>query len=136
DVLEVGPDGVRVVDRVPATPTLVDGRASLDVGQALLRERQRLAKDGMLTTVVTLDATGALRAGPEMVTRGFLEGDDDAQVLLDEGKRRVVEVIDAAQARGDVPPEKLEKQVVDTLSRLFSERTGRKPVQLVVVQRV
>ncbi|MEB3330766.1 MAG: ribonuclease J [Candidatus Sericytochromatia bacterium] len=136
DVLEVGSDGVRVVDRVPATPTLVDGRASLDVGQALLRERQRLARDGMVTTVVTLDATGALLAGPEMVTRGFLEGNEEAQVLLDEGKRRVVEVVDAAQARGGVSPEKLERQVLEALGRLFSERTGRKPLQLVVVQRV
>jgi len=136
DVAAVSPDGVAIVDRVPATPTLVDGRAGLDVGPPLLKERQRLARDGMVTTVVALDAEGALRAGPELVTRGFLEGDDRAEALLDEGKRRVVEVVDAAQARGERAVEKLERQIVEALSRFFSERTGRKPLQLVVVQRV
>ncbi|MEB3197750.1 MAG: ribonuclease J [Candidatus Sericytochromatia bacterium] len=136
DVLEVGTAECRVVDRVPASPTLVDGRAGLDVGQSLLRERQRLARDGMVTTVLALDDQGTLCAGPDMVTRGFLEGNEEAQWLLDEGKRRVVELVDELKGRGEWNQERLEKQISDALARFFSERTGRKPVQLLVLQRV
>ncbi|MNT99393.1 hypothetical protein D3C72_2422260 [compost metagenome] len=46
----------------------------------------------------------------------------------------MVEVIDAARERGLRDPEKLKRQIVETLSRFFSERTRRKPMQLVVVQ--
>ena len=57
-----------------------------------------------------------------------------AAMILDEGKRRVVEVIDQARGRGMTDLTKVEKQIVEALSRFFTERTRRKPIQLVVFQ--
>jgi ribonuclease J len=135
DVVEVDESGLVLVDRVPGGPVLVDGDRLRDVGQSLLRERQKLADGGVVTTVLVLNADFELVAGPEIATRGFIQS-DDAELILDEGKRRVVEVLDAAKARGTRDPEKLKVQVIEALSRYFAERTRRKPVQLVVIQRV
>ena len=66
----------------------------------------------------------------------YLDGSDEAQMMLDEGKRRVVETLDACQGRNLKDPEKVKKQIIETLSRYFSERTRRKPVQLVVLQQM
>lgn len=136
DVVEFSPEAAHIVDSVPGGPVLVDGNLVWDVGQGLLRDRQRLARDGVVTTVVALDADLNVLDGPEMLSKGFiyLDGSPSAQMMLDEGKLRVVEVIDAARERGLRDPEKLKRQIVETLSRFFSERTRRKPMQLVMIQ--
>lgn len=136
DVLDVSREqGLQVVDRVPAGPVLVDGNVLYDVGRALLRDRQRLAADGVVVTVVTLDAAMNLVDGPAIESKGFIYTQSDGSLLLDEGKRRVVEVIDAFRERGGTDTERLKRQIVETLSRFFGERTRRKPVQLVILQK-
>lgn len=137
DVLEITPEAATLVDKVPSGPVLVDGELLWDVGKSLLRERQRLAQDGMVTTVVSLGPDGALLAGPDMVTRGFMHTHDgqSAELILDEGKRRVVEVLDMAREKGVTDLAKIEKWIIESLSRFFTERTRRKPIQLVVFQR-
>ncbi|MNS25228.1 Ribonuclease J 1 [compost metagenome] len=138
DVVEFAPEAAHIVDQVPGGPVLVDGNLLWDVGQGLLRDRQRLARDGVVTTVVAMDKAFNLLNGPEILSKGFiyLDGSEQAQMMLDEGKRRVVEVIDTARERGWLDPEKLKRQIVEVLSRFFSDKTRRKPMQLVVVQTV
>src|SRR5207245_10587320 len=52
----------------------VDGLGVGDVEQVVLRDRRHLAEDGILVVTLTLDRdTGALRAGPELVSRGVIE---------------------------------------------------------------
>jgi ribonuclease J len=135
DVVELDGETIKIVDRVPGGPVLVDGNVLWDVGQTLLRDRQRLARDGVSTTVVTLNGALDVIQGPDIVTRGFIDS-PDAELILDEGKRRVIEVLDAAKARGTKDLEKLKAQIVETLSRYFGERTRRRPVQLVVVHQI
>lgn len=137
DVLEITADAATQVDKVPSGPVLVDGEVLWDVGRSLLKERQRLSQDGVVTTVVTLGADGTILAGPDMVTRGFMHLHDGeaAEMILDEGKRRVVEVLDNAREKGVTDLVKVEKWIIESLSRYFSERTRRKPIQLVVFQR-
>ena len=135
DVLQVAAEAASKVDKIPSGPVLVDGEVLWDVGRSLLKERQRLAQDGMVTTVVSLGPDGMIVAGPDMVTRGFIHDVDTAELILDEGKRRVVEVLDNAREKGVTDLVKIEKWIIETLSRFFSERTRRKPVQLVVFQR-
>jgi mRNA degradation ribonuclease J1/J2 len=114
---------------------LVDGNVLWDVGQSLLKDRQRLARDGVSTTVVTVDANLDILSGPDIITRGFIDG-ADPELILDEGKRRVVEVLDAAKGRGTKDLERIKAQIVEALSRYFGERTRRRPVQLVVIHQV
>lgn len=135
DVIEFSADTVHKVDRVPGGPVLVDGNVLWDVGQALLRDRQRLARDGVVTTLVTVDADLNVMHGPDIATKGFIYT-DDADIILDEGKRRVVETIDLARERGSKDPERVKPQIIETLSRYFSERTRRKPVQMVVIHQL
>src|SRR5690606_27879266 len=51
----------------------VDGTTVGDVGNVVVRDRQMLAKDGMLIVVVSIDgSTGEVVAGPDVVSRGFV----------------------------------------------------------------
>ena len=56
DVVEVG-ERVKVVDRVQAGMTFVDGLGIGDVGGSVLRDRRKLAGDGVVVVVLTVDGT-------------------------------------------------------------------------------
>src|SRR5438270_796034 len=75
-VVELSENGCRIVDKVHAGMTFVDGLGVGDVHDVALRDRRRLAEDGVLIVVATLagvNGTGALTAEPELIARGFGE---------------------------------------------------------------
>ena len=69
-VVELNQDDVPIVGRVPAGSVFVDGLSVGEMGRWSIRDRQLLARDGVLLVVVTVDKqTGELMAGPDIVTR-------------------------------------------------------------------
>src|SRR5829696_7576315 len=63
---------------VPAGYVYVDGLSVGEVGDIVLRDRRAIASDGMFLVVVTVDKqTGTLIGRPEIVTRGFVAGEED-----------------------------------------------------------
>ena len=64
---------------MPAGNVFVDGLSVGEVGHVVIRDRQLLARDGILLVVVTIDKqTGQLVAGPDIVTRGFVYAAEQA----------------------------------------------------------
>ena len=52
DVLEINEDGAKVTGRVHVGNVMVDGLGVGDVGNIVLRDRQRLAEDGIIIVVI------------------------------------------------------------------------------------
>jgi ribonuclease J len=116
---------------VPAGYVFVDGLSVGEVGDVVLRDRRALANDGMFLVVVTVDKqTGALIGRPEIVTRGFIAGEDDPLIAA-----AVERVRDAIHTRGEHTGEiaLLKTQIKDGLSRFLYERTKRRPMVFPVV---
>ena len=73
EVIELTPDSMKVTGTVTAGAVFVDGLGVGDVGSIVLRDRQRLAEDGLIVVVATINSkTGQLAAGPDIVSRGFV----------------------------------------------------------------
>lgn len=70
DIVEVSESGIRVAGKVPAGIELVD-RAGV-VNATVLKERQHLAEDGIVTVAATVDWEGKLLAQPEIHLRGVV----------------------------------------------------------------
>ena len=71
--IELSKRKMSVVEDVPAGKIFVDGYGVGDVGSAVIRERKRLAEDGlMIISAVIEKDTGMLVAGPDIVSRGFV----------------------------------------------------------------
>jgi ribonuclease J len=132
--LEVTKTAARVVGGFPAGRVLVDGKSVGDVGAVVLRDRQLLAEDGLIAVALALDKTGAIVAGPELASRGFVYVKDN-EPLLEELRAAVL----AALAEGAADPEAaLDRDVVAarvrTVVRQFvNQRFRRKPVVLPII---
>lgn len=136
DVVEIG-DSVRPADRVQAGMTLVDGLGIGDVGHEVLRDRRKLAGDGVVIVVVIADAhTGEILAGPDIVTRGFVH-DETSEEILEEARRRTLtslKEVEAEEGGGD--PAILKQHVRRILGRYFFEVIQRKPIIVPVIMEV
>jgi ribonuclease J len=128
-------DGVaRIVDRIEAGVTFVDGLGVGDVQDVALRDRRHLSEDGVLIVVATLTGSnGAVAGQPELIARGL--GEPDAE-LLDEMREEAQRVL-SDLLEDDVSEIKLlQEHLHDGLGQLIYDRTGRRPMILPVVVEV
>jgi ribonuclease J len=136
-VVELSENGCRIVDKVHAGMTFVDGLGVGDVHDVALRDRRRLSEDGVLIVVATLAAmngsSGGLTAPPELIARGFGDG---AEPLLDELRAEAGRVI-GELLRDDVTEIKLlQEHLHDALGGIVYDRTRRRPMILPVLVEV
>jgi len=120
---------------VSAGYVFVDGLSVGDVGEIVLRDRRALANDGMFMIVVTVDKqTGKLLGRPEIITRGFIHGNEQ-DPIIDEA---IMRVVDSIQNPGDHISEiaLLKSQIKDGVSRFLFEQTKRRPMVFPVVVEV
>jgi ribonuclease J len=114
----------------------VDGLGVGDVGAAVLRDRRKLGDDGFVHIVVTIEAsTGTLLAGPDIVTRGFVY-EPVSEDLIAEARARVRDRLEKLAADGVNDAVIVKQQMRTTASRLFDERTQRRPVIVPTVMEV
>jgi len=135
DVVDVGERCV-IVERVQAGMTFVDGLGIGDVGGEVLRDRRKLAGDGVVVVVVTVDAQdGRLLAGPDVVNRGFVYDETSGDILEEARKRVMLSLEESADARV-TDPNALQQSIRRVLGKYFYEVTQRKPVILPVIMEV
>jgi ribonuclease J len=133
DQLVLEDDGIRrIADAVPAGYLYVDGIVG-DVGHGVLRDRRVLAEEGVVVVFVTVDVrTGAVLAGPEVITRGWVYA-PEAEDLLDEARAVVAEAVKEAFADDVTDLEGLQQVVRRAAGRFVNERTRRRPMIVPVV---
>ena len=80
--VEITNERIRISGEVPAGMVFVDGSGVGDVGSVVLRDRKRLAEDGIIIIGVTIEKeTGEVLAGPDVVTRGFVYVRESEQLM-------------------------------------------------------
>jgi ribonuclease J len=133
--IELTKTSARVLERVPLLRVLVDGKGVGDVGPVVLRDRQLLAEDGTVIVAVTVDrASGAIVAGPEIVSRGWVY-EREAQAVLEDARAAVREAL-AERRETPLGREALVALLRGTVRRFITQRYDRKPVVLPVVLEV
>jgi len=129
-VVELARGGARLVDQVEAGITFVDGLRVGDIQDVALRDRRRLADDGVLIVVTTLASSdGGDIAPPELIARGFAESDELLDELRTEADRVVREL--ATQHVNEI--KLLQEHIHDAIGQVVYDRTRRRPMILPVV---
>ncbi|MDX2139003.1 MAG: ribonuclease J [Chloroflexota bacterium] len=126
-VLEADKYGVRMGERVPGGYVFVDGSGVGDVGKAVIRDREVLARDGFVLVVVNIDQrSGRLLGEPEIISRGFVYL-READHLVEQVKSTVNEVLSTSRNG------KVREKLQDSISRTLFNETKRRPMVYSVI---
>ncbi len=136
DVLELDKESAKVTGRVHTGAVLVDGLGVGDVGNIVLRDRQRLAEDGIMTVVLALEKySNQLLSGPDIISRGFVyvrESED----LMDQCRQVAIEALERCQNKNITEWNKIKNTIRDDLGEFLWKQTKRSPMLLVIIMEV
>ena len=135
DVLELDGGGGRVVGRVDSSRVLVHGRNIWAVESRVLDERRSLAREGIVTVIVTLSEVddGLLKA-PVLTSTGF-QGLGDLQDLFEKTSKMVAASLDQYPVNS-LDLEQVKVRVTEAVSDYLFQETGRRPTVVAVVEHV
>lgn len=132
-VLEFDGETMKVADEVPTGAVFVDGLGVGDVGNVVLRDRQRLANDGIVIVTMTLDETCEnIISGPVIETRGFVYIKESDQ-LLDDAYDVVVDALRRLAGKNITDRNKIREVIRDSLSGFIFKKLRRSPMILPII---
>lgn len=136
DCLEISEKGARVAERVPeAGVVYVDGLHVGDVGDVVLRDRQKLSSDGIATIVVAINGrTRRVVGEPELIVRGLPIA--DSPEALDQARARIVKALARMEKEGATDRSVIQRAVRDALSQFVWETLRRRPMIIPVIMEV
>ena len=83
-VLEVSEETATLNGKVTSGRIYVDGKGVGDVEDMVLRDRRRLAHDGIVIVILAIEKlTGNIVSGPDIISRGFIFEDASQEVMND-----------------------------------------------------
>ncbi len=81
DVVSVSEDQIRISDKVPSGVELVDSSHDGIVKGDILRDRQQIAGDGIITLALSIGLDGKLAANPDMQLNGVVLPQERSELL-------------------------------------------------------
>lgn len=132
-VLELDQNSAVINGEVANGAVFVDGLGVGDVGNVVLRDRQRLAEDGIVIVCMTLaSGTNTLVAGPMVMSRGFVyikESDE----FMEEAREIVSYAMEKIVDKNITSRNKIRESIKDALSSFIWRRIKRSPMILPII---
>jgi ribonuclease J len=136
EVMELTDGSARRAGLVAAGRVLIDGKAPGGVETVVLRDRMKLAHDGVVIVILAIEKlTGKVASGPDIVSRGFIF-EDASQELLAEAKDLVMDtlLVMIPEAKGDLAL--VSARVRSALKKFINKRLERRPMILPIIMEV
>ena len=134
--IEVSENGIKKCDPIEAGQIFVDGSGVGDVGNVVLRDRKRLAEDGLIVVAASIDSySGYIVAGPDILTRGFVYV-KESEELIDDAREVARYAIENCLSNNVRDWNSIKSSVRDEVSHLMYDRTKRSPMILSIIMEV
>ena len=136
DVLRFDEAGARHEAQTPAGRVLLDGPGDLGVEEEVVRDRRRLAANGIVVPVLLIGReSGQMEKAPHIVSRGFVNRSGEGHLLL-EAEQMLLQEMEGRprEERRDLALTRERARL--SLRRFFKQRTQRRPMVLPVVMEV
>lgn len=117
--------------RVPWDYVFVDGLGVGDVSNVVLRDRQQMAKEGMVVIIASIDENGKLVGTPDILSRGFVYM-KSSKDLIDETRKRVEDILRTDGQKSAGSDVYLKNKLRDDIGLFLFEKTERRPMILPV----
>lgn len=118
---------------LPTDYVFVDGLGVGDVSEIVLRDRQVLARDGMVVVIATVESkTGALVGSPDIISRGFVYLKENKK-LIEEVREKVRRIIRDKDPQSPIDNMLARNRIRNEIGEFLFRRTERRPMILPVV---
>ncbi len=124
--------GISLGDEVHAGSTFVDGLGIGDVGSVVLKDRQLLADDGLMMTIIVLDENGQVISGPEVISRGFVYV-KESEELISRLKEIVLNVVESTPDKKRTDISQMKNAMRERLRSFIYMTTQRRPIIIPVI---
>jgi ribonuclease J len=127
-IVELSGGMIRLGERIPGDYIFVDGESIGDINDGVMREREMLARNGILLIDISLDKmTGRLLGQPEIITRGYVSP-EDAETLIPEVRRQVMEIVNSGGVQN-------QKDIIGAVKNYLHESMKRRPMVFVTLSK-
>jgi conserved hypothetical protein len=127
-VVELSGGKIRLGERIPGGYVFVDGQSIGEVDYDIMRERGKLARNGIFLIDISVDKlNGRLLHDPEIITRGFVSP-EDAEGMIPEVRKRILQTVNGGGWDN-------EKDIINAVRTYLYEETKRKPMVLVTLSK-
>ncbi len=135
-VIELDNVDMKVVSTVESGGVFVDGLGVGDVGSIVLRDRKKLAQDGLIIVVATIEKeTSTCVSGPDIVSRGFVYVRESEQ-LMNQSREVIRQAIDKCIETNVMDWTSLKLSIKDSLSGFIYKKTKRSPMILPIIMEI
>jgi ribonuclease J len=135
-VLEIDSQGARKNGRIHSGRIFMDGKGIGDVEEMVLRDRLRLAHDGIVLILLVLEKlTGSIVSGPEIISRGFVF-EDASQEVIARAKELLSETIRDLDMEFISDTALLQAKLRKTLKKFIRNTMQRKPMIIPIILEV
>lgn len=134
-VLEIDKKSAEFTTTVQSGNILVDGLGVGDVGNVVLRDRQHLSQDGLIIVVLTMDNSGQVVAGPDVISRGFVYVKENGNVM-DDIKNAVRNEVRRCEYQGISDWTTIKNSIRENLKDYIFAKTKRNPMIIPIVMEV
>jgi len=125
---------VKLPEKAPSAPMMVDGFAIGDVQDVVIRDRQMLSQDGMFVIMALVDQrSGKLKKSPDLISRGFVYLKEN-QELLRQVRLIIKKTVEEGTARmHPIDFDFIKNSLGETVSKFLYQKTAKRPLVIPVV---
>lgn len=135
-VLEIDGEGARTNGKVDSGRVFIDGKGVGDVEEMVLRDRMRLAHDGVVIVLLGVEKlTGNIVSGPDVISRGFIFEDASPELITDV-KDFLAETIDALDREIIADSQLLQAKIRSSLKKYLRNTMERRPLIMPIIMEV
>jgi ribonuclease J len=133
DILEISAEGARKNGRVNSGRIFIDGKGMGDVEEMVLRDRLRLAHDGIVLILLGIEKlTGNIVSGPDIISRGFVF-EDASQEVINNVKELLVNTIKGLDKELISDSSLLKAKLRSVLKKYLRDTMDRRPMIMPII---
>jgi ribonuclease J len=133
DIVEISDEGARRNGSVNSGRIFIDGKGMGDVEEMVLRDRLRLAHDGIVLILLAVEKlTGSIVSGPEIISRGFVF-EDASQEIINNVKELIVDTIQGLEQELISDSSLLKAKLRSTLKKYLRNTMERRPMIVPII---
>ena len=133
DVLEINDTEARKSGNINSGRIFIDGKGYGDVEEMVLRDRLRLAHDGIVIILLAIEKlTGNIVSGPEMISRGFVF-EDVSQEIINNVKELLEKTIKGLEREYIADTSLLKAKLRSTLKKYLRDTMDRRPMIMPII---